>query len=200
MSTKDTDDPAKRTAEAEAAGEQEPTHEEVSLASIEVVYRAAAHELLGNRAVRERFVRKGPQLETYQRLHAPSEPITIATLKEDMDNVSAFYKSITGEASDWQKPQATYLAGILRGLKYSAVNYSSLPLEIGGRLKDRPDLIAELAIAEAEVIRSNNGHQSDRYHFVDPYFHFGMVVGFERALGKRDTIPTEIPPMPEYLR
>jgi hypothetical protein len=183
----------------------QPTGEEIQLLQAEAVYKARVHLLLGNRRVSEnsKGVTPGPRLETYRRFHANSESISLLDLKEELERVSTLRTSLAGkEGRNWQKPKARFLSGIWRGLNASVYNYSGLPLEEMGILKDKPSLIEDWAKAEAKVILGNGGVKNIQEGSVDPFFSLGEAMGIQRVLGHigKGKLPTEIPPMPEFLR
>jgi hypothetical protein len=183
---------------------EQPTEEEMILLQAEAVYKARVHLLLGKRRVSEdsKGVTPGPRRETYRRLHANSESISLLDLKEELERISTLSASLTGkEGRNWQKPRVRFLSGIWRGLNNSVDNYLQRPIE-DVHLRDKASLIEDLAKAEAKVILGNGGVKKIHEGSVDPIFSLGEAMGIQRVLGHigKGKLPTEIPPMPEYLR
>jgi hypothetical protein len=161
--------------------------------------RAYLHELLGNLLVADRFVSGGlEELEFWQaqkqRLHAPSTPISPQILEWEINEFRKLHFKAASGAKGENDNKAKYLSGVRYGLLASA-KITRPPIQA---LHDRSVIIPLLAQAEANVIRTKYGIPSDE-GITNPSFYLGNAFGFERALGRIELLPIEIPPVPSYL-
>ena len=190
-----------RKTEAKRFGE-EPTPQEIMLGQLDVRHRAATHRLLGNRNVRATAVtggvNRGLRRTTFERLHAPSTPISPTALTETINEVTSLCET-TIKTLGKKDSKSSYLLGLYIALTNSG-DFDQVPFRVKS-VYSRSLLIEELAEAEADLILSNHGIESGD-GLTDAAFYFGEVVGYGIALdpeAHKKRILGEIPPMPCYL-
>jgi hypothetical protein len=152
------------------------------------VHRVAVHRLLGDRNVREEFVQDGPRLETWRRLHAPSEIISPSDLEVEVERFRSLFIAAHKKLGSLS-PVARYRSGVIHGLVSSErVFVPKITLHA------RPILIERLAEAECDLMLTNSQIPNSE-GVIDLEYCLGNLVGLERALGHRTSAPAEIPPM-----
>jgi len=159
----------------------------------EVKIRAAIHRQLGNPCARRSLFRESPYRETLERLHEKVDGISAGELLEEIARFQLLSVEATRKFSDPANPLVNYLAGV----------YSGLVDATGGRpsgMCGETVLITQLADCEANIILNlHNLPCADPRQSVNLEFHLGRAMATEHVLRKSSVIPTEVPPVPEYL-
>jgi hypothetical protein len=159
----------------------------------DVTTRAVNHIHLGKHSTTREDL-DGPDLKTWERLHAPFKSISSAELEL---NIGKFRELGWKARTRPDNIKQSYLLGVMDGLMDSAAR-AIYPMR---SLHSAPKLIELLAKAEASVILTANGLSSfDRSPKDLPYC-LGRLMAIAHASGETiEAIPLTVPPVPQHLK
>lgn len=159
----------------------------------DVAARAVNHMHLGmHDTTRDDLV--GPDLETWERLHAPFKTISSAELEL---NLGKFRELGWKARARIDNVEQSYLLGVMDGLMDSAAR-AIYPVR---SLHTAPKLTELFAKAEASVMLTANGLSSLDKAPKDLPYCLGRLMAIAYASGRTtEAIPTAVPPVPERLK
>lgn len=169
-------------------------------------FRAAVHIRMGQPDITLSSIQDASHKEVWSRLRDYAEPISPEVLwtegKEFFSVVRRAEKGPLGKSG----PLARYLLGAWNGLQDARGAYIGkldviTRTPVGKGSLSRQALIKQLAGAEANFILTSNGYPSvDRRKIINPEHYLGEIMAVEYVLGRIESIPTQVPAVPEYLR
>ena len=173
---------------------------------VNIKLRAAVHIRMGQPDITLSSIQNASHKEIWSRLRDYVEPISPEVLWIKGTEFFSVVRKAEKGPSGKSDPLARYLLGAWNGLQDARGAYAGkldviARTPVGKGSLSRQALIEQLAAAEANFILTSNGYPSvDRRRIINPEHYLGEVMAVEYALGRIDSIPTQIPAVPEYLR